>query len=229
MKRVIAAIIIMAITAGLSFAASPRPDSKKGMYWVSTIAELQSLDQTAASTPNQYDLADGDSAILMTLGDEVGAFSLYVYDISSNAAESSPYVIRPTDFDTAGVWVRTDFANAGPVYNTKAAAYTIGTDNPVEAVNGIIFVTGAAIVTGPPAVEGVKFAIIVTAAAEVELNPDNSGTEDTIDLDGVAGAIGKNAISTSAAGDVIWCTYSEADHLYCYSSTVLGTNWTKEP
>ena len=81
-----------------------RPNSKKGMYWVSSIAELQTLDPTGAGTPNQYDLIDGDAAILVSLSGVTTDMSIYIFDASSEEAESSPDIIRPTNY-TTGVWL----------------------------------------------------------------------------------------------------------------------------
>jgi len=103
MKRALALLIIAVFgLAGLSFAAA-RPDSKKGMYWVASIAELQTLDPTGASAPNQYDLIDGDAAILVSLSGTTTDMSIYIFDASESDAESSPDIIRPANF-TTGVW-----------------------------------------------------------------------------------------------------------------------------
>ena len=84
-------------------AEAERPDSKKGMYWVSSIAELQTLDPTGASAPNQYNLIDGDAAILVSLSGTTTDMSVYIFDASESDEESSPDIIRPTNF-TTGVW-----------------------------------------------------------------------------------------------------------------------------
>ena len=85
--------------------AGVRPNSKKGMYWVSTLAELRTLDIDAAGTPNNYDLIENDTAIMINITGTTGTFSLYVFDASSEAAESVPDIIQPSDFATAGNWI----------------------------------------------------------------------------------------------------------------------------
>ena len=105
MKKIFLILLfLMAVSVSYSWAAA-RPDSKKGMYWVVSIAELQALDPTGAGTPNIYDLIEGDSAILVGLSGVVSESSIYVFDASGTDAEDSPNVIRPTNY-TTGVWRR---------------------------------------------------------------------------------------------------------------------------
>jgi hypothetical protein len=89
--------------------AAARPNSKKGMYFVQGLAggatgDLDTLDITGASTPNQYDLIDGDSAIVATISGTTVTYYFYIFDADGTDAESSPAVIRPDDYASAGVW-----------------------------------------------------------------------------------------------------------------------------
>lgn len=91
--------------------AAARPGSKKGLYFVQTLTgggsfALDSLDITAATTPNQYDLIDGDAAIYVNITGPVGLWSMYVFDANATDAEDSPRIIRPDDYATQGVWRR---------------------------------------------------------------------------------------------------------------------------
>lgn len=65
---------------------------------------LDALDITAASTPNAQNIVEGDSAEVKTISGTVVNTYSYIFDASGTDAESSPDVIRPDDYSTAGVW-----------------------------------------------------------------------------------------------------------------------------
>jgi len=111
MKK-LAVFILMAAICFTPYCAdaAARPDSKKGIYFVHSLTggatgSLDSLDITGASTPNQYDLIDGDGAIVMTISGTTVLSKFYTFDADGTSAESSPLVIRPDDYGAGpGVW-----------------------------------------------------------------------------------------------------------------------------
>ncbi len=64
----------------------------------------------------------------------------------------------------------------------------------------------------------------VHAAVAAVLNPDASGVEDTIRLDGTALAQGDSITSLSAAGDICECTYYAANTWSCITNGWTDTN-----
>ncbi|OGC76974.1 hypothetical protein A2619_03425 [candidate division WWE3 bacterium RIFOXYD1_FULL_39_9] len=104
---ILACFALMLNTSTL-FAAA-RPDGKKTMYLATALSggasgALDAFDITGAGTPNTYDLVDGDTCIVTTLSSTTGTSYSYVFDVDGTDAESSPSIIRPDDYDTAGVW-----------------------------------------------------------------------------------------------------------------------------
>ena len=122
--------------------------------------------------------------------------------------------------------VGTDFAayNKIPVKtNSKAADYTIGTDNANEAFGGTIYVTSASTVTAPAI--AVEQNYCVTTIGDIAVSLDVNASDKMI-LDGVTLAGGDKATNSSKSGDTICCQYYSADGQYCWSGTVLGGHWT---
>lgn len=106
--------------------------------------------------------------------------------------------------------------------NTKAGAYTIGTDDPRECYGGLITVTAAATITGPATlVEGMSWTIKANVAGAVVFNPDDS---DTITLDGTALAAGDSITSTSTLGDTVVCVATGANSIDATSDGWTDTN-----
>jgi hypothetical protein len=111
-----------------------------------------------------------------------------------------------------------------PTVNSKAAAYTVGTDNSKECYNGTIHITSAAIVTACDALAtGMNFTVITRAAVAVSVDTQS---DDRMVLDGVALDDGDKATNTSTIGDIIYCEYESTDGWYCLSGTVDGSHWT---
>ena len=106
--------------------------------------------------------------------------------------------------------------------NSKAAAYTIGTDDPNEMFGGIIEVTSAAVITAAAVAPKQNFTVYTIGDIEVSLDVNAS---DKIRLDGVLLDDGDKATNTSKSGDAITCWYSSADGFTCISGTVLGGHW----
>jgi len=90
----------------------------------------------------------------------------------------------------------------------------------------VIYATGAGTIVAPPVVVGLNFTIIDYGGAAVVLDPDATGTEDYIILDGTLLAQGAAVTSTSTTGDIISCVYQAADIMYCASGSPDGDHWT---
>ena len=110
--------------------------------------------------------------------------------------------------------------------HAAGGTYTIGTTDPDECFGGVVYVTTAgATLNACPAVAHTKFTVITVGAIQVILDPDQTGTEDTVVLDGTALAQGANVTNTSTTGDVIYCEYYTTDTLYCMSGSPDGSHW----
>ena len=104
----ILACFALMLNTSMLFAAA-RPDGKKTMYLATSLTgggsgALDAFDITGAGSPNTYDLVDGDTCIVVTLSGTTGTSYSYVFDVDGTTAESSPSIIRPDDYATAGVW-----------------------------------------------------------------------------------------------------------------------------
>ena len=140
------------------------------------------------------------------------------------AGAADPVWTAPTALTSAVA--TTGLLSGGVVTNSKSGAYTIGTDNAAEAYGGVLYATGAMEFTMPAVAAGMSFTVIDYGGAAIVLDPDASGTEDYIILDGTLLAQGANVTSTSTTGDMIVCTYNAADIWYCASGSPDGDHWT---
>ena len=104
---------------------------------------------------------------------------------------------------------------------TDADGFTM---TSAQGFGTVIFATGAGTIVMPPVVAGMAFSVEVHAASAVVLNPDASGTEDTIRLDGVALSIGDSITGTSAVTDLAVCVYYAADTWSCRTTSWTDTN-----
>lgn len=103
-----------------------------------------------------------------------------------------------------------------PAINSKAAAYTVGTDAAKECYGGMIYVTSAAVITACDGLaSGMSFAVKTVGAIAVSVDPQS---DDLMILDGTAGADGEAATNLSTAGDMIVCTYYDATGWDCTSN-----------
>jgi hypothetical protein len=68
------------------------------------LGALDDLDITGASTPNPENLAEGDTAVVLTISGTTVKMYRYIFDASGTDATSSPSVIRPEDYASAGNW-----------------------------------------------------------------------------------------------------------------------------
>jgi len=87
-----------------------RPDGRRSLYFASDYTggtayiDIDALLINAtSSSPNRYDLMDGD---LLLFGEISDGFQVYVFDSDGTSAEDVPLVIRPNDFSTEGIWRR---------------------------------------------------------------------------------------------------------------------------
>jgi hypothetical protein len=133
------------------------------------------------------------------------------------SGQSSPTGIAVSSIDMRGGTFYSDIRTV-----TDADGFTMTADQ--GAVGSVVYATGAGTIVMPPVVAGMQFTVECHAAAAVVLNPDASGTEDTIRLDGVALAQGDSTTSGSAAGDVAVCTYYAADTWSCITNGWTDTN-----
>jgi hypothetical protein len=111
-----------------------------------------------------------------------------------------------------------------PTVNSKAAAYTVGTDDSKECYNGTIHVTSAAVITACDALAtGMNFTVVTRGNIAVSVDTQ---TDDRMVLDGVALDDGDKATNTSTIGDTIYCEYESAAGWYCWSGSTDGDHWT---
>jgi len=101
-----------------------------------------------------------------------------------------------------------------------------GTMTATQANGFIWYATGAGTITLPPVVAGMSFTVITIGAVAVVLQPDETGTADTITLDGTDTSAGDTVTNTSTTGDIIVCSYYKADFWYCASGSNDGDPWT---
>jgi len=104
--------------------------------------------------------------------------------------------------------------------NSKAAAYTVGTDNANECYGGIIYVTSAAVITACDGLTtGMNFTVITVGAIAVSVDPQD---DDLIVLDGTALTDGQAITNTSTAGDIAACSYYDATGWHCSTNSWVG-------
>jgi len=104
MKKLFLTLFLILFIAPLCWAAGDRPDSKKGMYWVSSLAELITLDKIGATAPNYYNLIEGDTAVFVQISGTATDASIYVFDATATDSTASPDILRPTSYTDGGVW-----------------------------------------------------------------------------------------------------------------------------
>ena len=143
---------------------------------------------------------------------EIGGVTnrIKVYELSGEGVIEGP----GGDSIIAGVEVPT---------NSKAANYTIGTDDAIESYGGVIYVTSAATITAEAIAVGMSFTVITIGAIAVSVDVNAS---DRMYLDGTALDDGDKATNQSTSGDMLVCTYESAAGWYCTSSSPSGVLWT---
>jgi hypothetical protein len=109
--------------------------------------------------------------------------------------------------------------SGGIVTNSKAAGYTIGTDDPREMYGGIIYVTSDATLVLPAVADGMSVTVVAVGATTVTIDPNGS---DLIVRDGTAQADGVTIVGTGTAGDICVITYYDATGWYAATNS-----WTQ--
>jgi hypothetical protein len=173
-------IFSIALFCIVSFVESVDAKNRYGCFALTggTSGALDALDIAAISAPNASNLADGDSAIVAIISGTTSTVYEYVFDADGVSAESSPTVIRPDDFATAGVW-RLAVVNANAVPDISATYLaTAGTDNVKDT--HIDWGTGAGQVSLDDVIDGSTYqkvaATDVDANSHVNLIQDIDGT-----------------------------------------------------
>jgi len=127
-----------------------------------------------------------------------------------------------TDLNLGTLDVQTTGTLQGAVPTvTDADGFTMST---IQGYGTVVYATGAGTIVMPATAAGMQFSVECHAAAAVVLNPDATGTEDTIRLDGAVLAQGDSITSASAAGDICVCTYYAADTWSCITNGWTDTN-----
>jgi hypothetical protein len=151
MKRLITIVLLLIcwLMPASSWSAA-RPDSQNGIYGCTSLTggaqgALDALDQTGDGdtdvtdgTPNQYDLIDGDIAIVGAISGATTSMYFYVYDADGTDAESSPEVIRPNDYGSAGVWVLANYFMRGySVSRDETPTFCFGDSDTTDNDNNV--------------------------------------------------------------------------------------------
>jgi hypothetical protein len=105
------------------------------------------------------------------------------------------------------------------VTNSKAAAYTVGTDDSLESYGGVIYVTASATITLPAVADGMNVTFLSVGAITITIDPNAS---DLIMRDGTAQADGVTIVSPGASGDVAVLTYYDSTGWYASTNS-----WTQ--
>ena len=101
------------------------------------------------------------------------------------------------------------------------------TMSAAQCLAGVVaYATGAGTIVMCPVLATSSFTVIDYGGAAIVLDPDATGQEDRIILDGTLLDVGANVTSTSTTGDMITCIYNAADIWYCASGSPDGDHWT---
>jgi hypothetical protein len=138
-------------------------------------------------------------------------------DMSDNSVDSDSYVDGSIDYEHLAT------SSVGVVTASKAANYTVGTDDAKESYGGVIYVTSAATITLPAV--STRMAVTVVTIGAIAVSVDTNAS-DRMYLDGTALDDGDKATNTSTTGDMIVCTYESANGWYCASGSPDGDHWT---
>ncbi len=103
---------------------------------------------------------------------------------------------------------------------TDADGFTM---TAAQGFGATIYATGAGVIVMPAVADGMEFSLECHTAGNADLNPDATGTEDTIILDGTSLAQG-DAIRCSGLGGLAVCTYYAADTWSCITDGFTDVN-----
>ena len=165
-------------------------------------------DQYAAASIDNEHLAD----------DAVGTAEINTDAVTMDAVDADGVFTSLT-----GPWATTGLLSGGVVTKVASEAYTIGTTNAAEAYGGVIYVTGAAVITYPAVVAGMHFTIITVGDVAVSGKPN---ANDLQYLDGAVCDDADKVTNTSGAGDLIVVTYYDGTGWWTISGSNDGDPWT---
>jgi hypothetical protein len=95
----------------------------------------------------------------------------------------------------------------------KSSAYTLGTDNPIEAYGGVVVLTGAAVVTLPAAVVGMSFCVYANTTAKVSVK---AGTSDHWIMTDATALDNGDKISATGTQSFVCGVCLEATHWFIF-------------
>lgn len=180
-----------------------------------TLQSLDGLTETNGGLPygtgdNSYAWLNAGAQGTLLMGNGAAAPSFLAagplnYFLMGAGAADPVWTERPagvfTTVDATGIIV----GGVGTV--TDSDGFTMTAD---QCLGTVIYATGAGTIVICPAIAGGNFSAEIHAAAPVVFDPDASGTEDTIRLNGVDLAQGAN-VTCTALTDVLVVTYYAAD------------------
>ena len=173
------------------------------------------------------------AALFLTLDTGQGAYELFAMDQDVEAADTVQFAAVELSHGsdnslTASSGVLSiesvPLAPAGISTVTDVNGFTM---SAAQCLAGVVaYATGAGTIVMCPVLATSSFTVIDYGGAAVVLDPDGTGQEDRIILDGLLLGIGDGVTSTSTTGDIIVCTYQAADVWYCASGSPDGDHWT---
>ena len=209
-------------------------------YFVASGSTLNAhFDDVVAATGNSiagtfnavWSNADGTLTItgagVYTGNGATSAGSVYFYEDSDNGTNTAQLIGPASTADVVLTLPATTgtvalIASTTPIAGT--AANFAGSFTGANLYGGTYVVTTAGTVALPAVVVGMNFSVIVPTAIAVDFNPDATGTEDTISLNGVDETQGENIDNSSAAGALCVFQYYAADKWLA----ICDTNWDGE-
>jgi hypothetical protein len=99
------------------------------------------------------------------------------------------------------------------VVAAKSSAYTLGTDNPIEAYGGMVVLTGAAVVTLPTAVVGMSACVYANTASAVSVK---AGAGDHWIMTTGTALDNGDKITQTGSGGLVCFGVLEANHWFIF-------------
>ena len=234
MKKLILCLLLVTAMAAYAGPPAPAPNTASDTSYDATSWDANPDAATKNAIRDKIETILGDVTGL-TAGDGVRvdngttATPDVHIDYDENTTDLEGTQVNPSDVLMYMDSSNSDDMARGLVSDLPGYAKTVTdadgfTMTAVQGFGYVVFATGAGTIVMPPAVAGANFSVECHAAAAVVLNPDASGTEDTIRLDGTALAQGDSITSGSAVGDLAVCTYYAADTWSCITNSWTDTN-----